>query len=94
VIELSLHDEPLPVDRDGIPRIGCKTLRIRDQYGRELACEFMAWGQLAPALAATFPGIEVTGEPVPDEAIVSSETLEATGEYLLILVKCDHAVLG
>jgi hypothetical protein len=93
-VTLHIHDEPIDPDKKAaLPRIGARGLVVRDDNGRELDVEFLAWGQLGLMIARDFPGVETEGEAhLEDEVIVRSAKLDAGADYLLILVRCDHAI--
>lgn len=92
-MSLTLHSEPI-AEHDGLPAIGLRRFVIRDSAGEPVEVEFMAWGQIGAEVAGLFPGaVEVAGERTDGEMILRNDAvLDAGGEYLLLVVRCDTAV--
>ena len=84
-MRLTLHNEPMHRDADGIPRIGCRRLVVRDDFGREVETSVIACGQLGAAVASLL-GQAVSGEQTDTAVVCETVELDAGAEYILLLV--------
>lgn len=92
-VKLRVHSEPLNRTREGLPALGLRQLVVRDDLGREIEVDFMAWGQLGEDVAGLFPDVQIVGERTDGVVVAPNDkTLDAGAEYLLLLVRCDGAV--